>query len=79
LQLASLHTANNWQLAEELCKRNFEVTTWIHSTAWLEITQKGIEVNHFEGGFPSTGYNPKTDWDNTYFLLSYISLFKQLH
>lgn len=78
VKLASLHQVTNEELVSGLANRNQEVCNWRHSAPWIQLMDKGIEVNHFEGGYLSEGYDPITDYDNTYFLSSYFTLSSQL-
>lgn len=77
--LASLLSLNNFELVKGLIKRNEEVASKRHSASWMHLTEKGIEVNHFEGSFFEKDYNPKTDNDFNYFMSTFISLHKQLN
>lgn len=77
--LAALLTLSNHDLVVGLVKRNEEVTARRNSAAWMQLTEKGLEVNHFEGAFFVEEYNPEEDNDFNYFFSTFISLHKQLN
>ncbi len=80
--LAALLALPNIDLVNGLVKRNEEVSTRRRSAPWIRFTGSGFEINHFEGAYLWEDYNPERhDWprDNTYFLSSYNTLFKQLN
>ncbi|MDP2420751.1 hypothetical protein [Sediminibacterium sp.] len=77
--LSSLLTLNNYDLVVGLVKRNEEVTAKRNSAAWMQLTDKGIEVNHFEGADFSKDYGPGKDNDFNYFFSTFTSLHKQLN
>jgi hypothetical protein len=77
--LAALLALNNFDLIKGLIKRNEEVAGWRNSAAWMQITDKGIDVNHFEGAFYEKEYVPEFHNDFNYFLSTYMSLHKQLN
>ena len=80
--LAALLALPNIDLVNGLVKRNEEVSTRRRSAPWIRFTGSGFEINHFEGAYFWEEYDPeKHDWprDNTYFLSSYNTLFKQLN
>ena len=70
---------SNWQLVEDLVKRNEEVSGWRGGAPWMKMTNSILEVHHSEGQFNDNDFNPQQDADNSYFIESYISLYKQLH
>jgi hypothetical protein len=77
--LATLLTLSNLELAKGLVKRNEEVAARRNSAAWMHFTEKGLEVNHFEGAFFREEYDPETQNDFNYFFSTFISLHKQLN
>lgn len=77
-ELSTLLQKSNWELVSGLVKRNEEVSKLRNSAPWVRFTTNGIEVNHFEGA-GEWEYNPESEMDNSYFLYTYISLFKQLN
>lgn len=77
--LASLLTLSNHELVVGLVKRNEEVAARRNSAAWMQLTEKGLEVNHFEGAFFVEEYNPEADNDFNYFFSTFNSLHKQLN
>lgn len=77
--LALLHLGDNYDLVVGLVKRNEFVCTNRNSAAWMQLTDKGIEVNHFDGGFINENYEPAIHNDFSYFLDSFFSLYKQLN
>jgi hypothetical protein len=77
--LATLLTLSNHELVVGLVKRNEEVAARRNSAAWMQLTEKGLEVNHFEGAFFVEEYNPEADNDFNYFFSTFISLHKQLN
>jgi hypothetical protein len=78
LTLANLLNLENLDLVKGLITRNEEVARWRNSSPWMQLTNNGLEVNHFEGGFSVESYDPQNDNDYNYFLTTYISLHKQL-
>jgi len=77
--LATLLTLSNYELVLGLVKRNEEVAARRNSAAWMQFTEKGLEVNHFEGAFFREDYDPETQNDFNYFFSTFISLHKQLN
>lgn len=77
--LATLLTLSNYELVLGLVKRNEEVAARRNSAAWMQFTEKGLEVNHFEGAFFREEYDPETQNDFNYFFSTFISLHKQLN
>lgn len=77
--LATLLTLSNHELVLGLVKRNEEVAARRNSAAWMQFTEKGLEVNHFEGAFFREEYDPETQNDFNYFFSTFISLHKQLN
>lgn len=77
--LASLHQLSNYELVKGLVKRNETICGLRNSSSWIEFTETGIEVNHFEGAIANKDFNPEINNDNTYFLGSYFSLYNQLN
>lgn len=77
-ELSTLLQKSNWELVSGLVKRNEEVSNLRNSAPWVRFTTNGIEVNHFEGA-GAWEYSPESEMDNSYFLYTYISLFKQLN
>ena len=77
--LSSLLSMSNYELVLGLIKRNEEVSARRNSAAWMQLTEKGLEVNHFEGAFFRKDYDPEIQNDFNYFFSTYISLHKQLN
>ena len=77
--LATLLELNNYELVLGLVKRNETVAARRNSAAWMHFTEQGLEVNHFEGAFFTSDYNPETQNDFNYFISTFISLHKQLN
>ena len=77
--LATLLTLSNYELVLGLVKRNEEVAARRNSAAWMQFTERGLEVNHFEGAFFREEYDPETQNDFNYFFSTFISLHKQLN
>lgn len=77
--LATLLTLSNYELVAGLVKRNEEVAARRNSAAWMQFTEKGLEVNHFEGALFREEYDPETHNDFNYFFSTFISLHKQLN
>jgi hypothetical protein len=77
--LSSLLTLNNYDLVVGLVKRNEEVAARRNSAPWMQLTNKGLEVNHFEGAFFRDEYAPEAQNDFNYFFSTFISLHKQLN
>jgi hypothetical protein len=61
--LAALLQLNSYDLVKGLIRRNEEVSGRRDSDPWMQITDTGIDINHFEGAFFAKDYNPQTDND----------------
>ncbi len=70
---------NNWALIEDISKRNKEVSAWRKGTAWITVSNDMLEVHHNEGAGFWENYNPQTNYDNPYFLNTYLGLHRQLY
>lgn len=70
---------NNWALIEDISKRNKEVSAWRKGTAWITVGNDMLEVHHNEGAGFWENYNPQTNYDNPYFLNTYLGLHRQLY
>lgn len=68
---------DNWNLVTDLAIRNKEVTDWREGAAWLTMRNDLVEVHHAEGGFHAPGYDPQKDFDNGYFIDTYVNLYRQ--
>ena len=77
--LSTLLTLSNYELVEGLVKRNEEIAAKRNSSAWMQFTEKGLEVNHFEGASFREDYNPEAHNDFFYFFPTFISLHRQLN
>ncbi len=77
--LALLHSATNLDLVKGIVIRNETICNSRNSSPWMELTEKGVDVNHFEGALYNLDYQPEVNNDNTYFLWSFISLYNQLN
>lgn len=77
--LAKLHDFNNLELVQGLVKRNETICHLRNSSSWMELTENGIDINHFEGALFDKDYNPELHSDNNYFLGSYKALYNQLN
>jgi hypothetical protein len=78
-ELAALLSLSNWELVQRLVQRNERICSNRGSAPWVKLTSSGLEVNHFEGALFWKDYDPARDWDNTYFLSTYINLHNQLN
>ncbi len=70
---------DNWSLVKDLAIRNKEVTEWRGGAPWISIINDLLEVHHAEGGYYNPDYNPNEDFDNDYFLRTYIKIYNQSH
>lgn len=77
--LALLHKATNLDLVKGIIKRNETICNSRNSSPWMELTEKGVDVNHFEGALYNEEYQPDVNNDNTYFLWSFVALYNQLN
>lgn len=77
--LAALLGQSNINLVKGLVNRNEEVAARRNSSPWMRFTNSGLEINHFEGAGYSADYNPDIHNDNTYFLHTFVNLYKQLN
>ena len=80
--LSALLALPNIDLVNGLVKRNEEVSAKRKSAPWVRLTGTGFEINHFEGAYFWEDYDPErhdSPRDNTYFLSSYNTLFRQLN
>ena len=78
-ELNLLLSQSNIGLVRGLVNKNEQVTANRKSAPWLKINQDGIDVNHYEGARPLTDYDPAEHHDNSYFIATYQSIYKQLH
>lgn len=78
-ELSDLLNLSNWDLIQGLVKRHEKVCSNRGSAPWIKATPLGIDLNHFEGAYLRDDYDPTRDWDNTYFLYTYINLHNQLN
>lgn len=69
----------NVELVEGLAKRNAEVSQSRRSAPWIKMNDDRLEVNHHEGGYPLREFNGEEQYDNSYFLYSYLHIHKQLY
>ena len=76
-QLAQSISKDNWSLVIDLANRNKEVTEWRGGAPWITINKDLIEVHHADGGFQNPEFAPNKDFDNGYFIDTYINLFRQ--
>jgi hypothetical protein len=77
--LASLFALPNLDLVKGLIRRNEEVADWRDSKPWMQFSDSGLEINHEEGVFFDEDYNPKTGSDYSYFLNTFLYLYRQLN
>lgn len=77
--LAALFGQSNIDLVKGLVNRNEEVAARRNSSPWMRFINSDLEINHFEGAGFSANYNPDIDTDNTYFLHTFVNLYKQLN
>lgn len=77
--LAGLLALSNVELVRGLVARNKEVAERRNSESWMRWTDRGLEVNHEEGVFFDEGYDPSTDSDFSYFLYTFLYLYRQLN
>jgi hypothetical protein len=68
----------NWELAEDLVKRNKEVTAQRGGAAWLSISGDVLEIHHRQGAMVEEVFDYQTQADNYYFIDTYVSLFGQI-
>jgi hypothetical protein len=78
-KLPELLKLNNRDLVSGLVKLNSEVCNRRGSEPWISLSSSGLEVNHFEGAFTDTDYNPQSDNDYSYFLHTWFSIYRQLN
>lgn len=78
-ELNSLLSQPNIDLVKGLINKNEQVTANRKSAPWLRVNQNGIEVNHYEGARGIFDYIPTEDNDNSYFIATYQSIYRQLH
>ncbi|MEG0528932.1 MAG: hypothetical protein RR578_01150, partial [Bacilli bacterium] len=79
LSLAQLHNNSNNDLVIGLIARNKNICQMRNSSPWMDFTENGYEVNHFEGASVDNNYNPEKNSDHNYFFWSYLNLFNQLN
>lgn len=77
-QLIQTLNKDNWGLVEDLVSRNREVSEWREGAPWVSINKDSLEVYHAEGGFQDPDYNPDVNFDNGYFIDTYIRLYRQI-
>ena len=69
---------DNWELAVGLVERNKEVSTWREGAAWISVHNNLLEVHHADGNYHQPDFNPNVDFDNGYFIDTYLSLYRQI-
>lgn len=69
---------DNWNLVIDLAERNKEVSSWREGAPWITLNKDLLEVHHAEGGFQNPDFDPKGNFDNGYFIDTYISLYRQV-
>jgi hypothetical protein len=69
---------NNWNLIEDLVKRNKDVSAWRGGVAWVSISNDILEIHHGEGSNFYVEYDPIIRNDNFYFFDTYTRLHKQI-
>lgn len=77
--LAGLLQLSNTDLVKGLLQRNEHVVSRRHSAPWMRLTASGLEVNHNEGAMFDERYNPDTHAGNSYFLFTFIHIYRQLN
>ncbi|RQO65191.1 hypothetical protein DBR43_30520 [Pedobacter sp. KBW06] len=78
-ELNKFLTLPNVELVLGLANRNEQVSAGRKSVAWMKMNENGLEVNHFEGARSMYDYNPTIHNDNSYFISSYLNIYRQLH
>lgn len=77
-QLAQTLSKDNWNLVLDLANRNKEVTEWREGAPWITSNKDIVEVHHAEGGIQHPDFDPKKNFDNGYFIDTYINLYRQI-
>ena len=69
---------SNWELVKGLARRNAEVAGWRGGASWIEVNRDLLEVRHAEGAAKKVGYDPDIHHEHSYFIPTFISLYRQL-
>ncbi len=77
-ELKSSLNKDNWNLVVDLIEVNKKTTDRRGGSAWISIHNDVLNVNHSEGGFKDPDFNPKLNFQNGYFINTYIELFRQI-
>jgi hypothetical protein len=77
-QFAQTLAKDNWSLVLDLVNRNKDVTEWRNGAPWITCKNDLLEVHHSEGGSQDPDFDPKKDFDNGYFLDTYLNLYRQM-
>ncbi len=77
--LATLLRASNADLVGGLMERNKEVADWRNAQPWIRRTPSGLEVYHYEGARFDESYDPTAQSDNSYFLYTFLNIYRQLN
>jgi hypothetical protein len=78
LSLATLHTVDSLDLVKGLVRRNEEISRKRGSAPWMQFSESGLHVNHYEGAFYRSDYDPVSHTDFSYFISTFMNLHKQL-
>ncbi len=68
---------DSWNLVNSLAQRHKEVSSWREGISWVSATNSHLEIHHTDGGYKQLDFNPETDYDNGYFIDTYMSLYRQ--
>ncbi|MBB2145741.1 hypothetical protein GM921_09605 [Pedobacter sp. LMG 31464] len=78
-EIGRLLGRDNLETVRGLVLVNETVCARRRSEPWMRFNAAGLEVNHFEGAFFSSDYDPMRNHDYTYFINTWFNLFKQLN
>lgn len=79
LAVSGLLGRDNLEVVQGLAEINAGVCARRGSEPWLRKRGGMLDVNHFEGAFSNSGYDPSVHHDYTYFINTWFHLYKQLN
>ena len=77
--ISGLLGRGNLEVVQGLVELNARVCARRGSEPWLRKRPGMLDVNHFEGSFTHSAYQPSLDHDYTYFINTWFHLYKQLN
>lgn len=79
-ELSEIFTAHpdKYKIVEKAIGRNKEVSDRRGNAAWMKLENEKVIVSYQDGAKDIQGFESEKNYENNYFIPSYISLFKQI-